>query len=352
MRIKENAVVLEDIDNIIENVRIDWGFFEGQGIFITGGLGLLGSYLVGFLLRANDSLSLNLTITVLSRTSPNSKSRLYPWINHPKLNLVKGTTETYDYSRLSTHSIVVHAASQASPKSYTTDPVGTLLPNCLGIIRLCEQAVKWKSKKLLFFSSGEIYGSASNVPLLEKDFGLVDPADIRSCYAESKRMGETICKAYSSQFGLCTTSARIFHTYGPQMALDDGRVFADFVRDSLNGNSVCIASSGTDRRCCCYIADATEAFLHLIALGMPGESYNMANPDAETTILDLAHLAASLSKFEISVEFANCALAKPGYVASGNQRPLPSIDKIRELGWSPRTDLRKGFERTMRSYLS
>jgi nucleoside-diphosphate-sugar epimerase len=345
----ELPIILADLDQIVSTFS-PWDFFRSQSVFVTGGAGLLGSYLVRTLLRANDCLDLNLRVTCLLRNKPALTSRLHPWLYHPSLNLVFGSAEDYDYSQLMPHSIVVHAASQASPNVYNKDPVGTILPNSVGTVRLCEQAVGWQAKKLLFFSTAEIYGVNSKTDIGELDYGYLDPMAVRSCYAESKRIGETICKAYAHQYSLNTTCVRIFHTYGPQMALDDGRVFADFVRDALQGDTIRLASAGTAMRCFCYLTDATTGFLRLLVDGFPGESYNLANPDAEISILDLAHLISGLSKTKPKVEFVDPEHAKPDYMPSPVLRALPSIAKIGALGWKPLIGLEEGFSRTLESY--
>jgi UDP-glucuronate decarboxylase len=345
----ENPIILADLDQIVSTFS-PWDFFRSQSVFVTGGAGLLGSYLVRTLLRANDCLGLNIRVTCLLRNRPALTSRLNPWLNHPGLNLVFGSAEDYDYPSLMPHSIVVHAASQASPSVYNKDPVGTILPNSIGTVRLCEQAQRWQAKKLLFFSSAEIYGANSKADIGELESGYLDPMAVRSCYAESKRIGETICKAYTHQYSLNATCVRIFHTYGPQIALDDGRVFADFVRDALQGDSIFLASAGTAMRCFCYLTDATSGFLRLLVDGAPGESYNLANPDAEITILDLAHLISGLSKTKPKVEFVDPGHAKPDCMSSPVPRSLPSIAKIRGLGWKPLIGLEEGFGRTLESY--
>ena len=345
----ENPIILADLDQIVSTFS-PWDFFRSQTVFVTGGAGLLGSYLVRTLLRASDCLNLNIKITCLLRHKPALTSRLNPWLNHPNLNLVFGTAENYDYTSLVPHAILVHAASQASPSIYNKDPVGTILPNSVGTVRLCEQAQRWQSKKLLFFSTAEIYGVNSKIDIGELDYGYLDPMLVRSCYAESKRIGETICKAYAHQYSLNATCARIFHTYGPQMALDDGRVFADFVRDALGGDSICLASAGTAMRCFCYLTDATTGFLRLLVDGFPGESYNLANPDAEITIFNLAHLISGLSKAKPKVQFVDPEHAQPAYMSSPVPRSLPSIAKIGALGWKPLISLEEGFSRTLESY--
>jgi nucleoside-diphosphate-sugar epimerase len=345
----ENPIVWADLEQIVAE-HCHWDFYRNQTVFVTGGAGLLASYLVRALLLANDYLDLKIRLTCLLRSVPSDGSRLNPWLHHPNLNLVYGNAENYPYGQLESQDFVVHAASSASPRAYSEDPVGILLPNSVGTAQLCESARKWGSKRFLFFSTGEVYGVNSKEKLDELDFGYLDPNTVRSCYAESKRMGETTCRAYAHQYGLSATCARIFHTYGPQMALDDGRVFSDFVRDALNGQPISLASNGTARRCFCYLGDATAAFLQLLKGGRPGEAYNLANPDTETSIIDLAHLIGGLVEPKLEVWSVNPGIAKPNYMASPVPRSLPSIAKLQALGWRPTTDLESGFRRTLLSY--
>lgn len=348
-QLTENPIVWADLEKIVAEHR-HWDFFRNQTVLVTGAGGLLASYLVRTLLRASDCLDLNMKLTCLLRSVPSAESRLKPWLHHPNLSLIYGSAETYPYGQLEPHSIAVHAASNASPRSYIQDPVGTLLPNCVGTVQLCEHARKWESRRLLFFSTSEVYGVNCKEELSELDYGYLDPNTERSCYAESKRMGETTCRAYAYQYGLSTTCARIFHTYGPQMNLEDGRVFADFVRDALNGQSIALVSAGTARRCFCYLGDATAAFLQLLVKGISGEAYNLANPDAETSIIDLARLISGLVEPKLEVCSVDPDIAKPGYLPSPVPRSLPSIAKLQSLGWQPTTDLESGFRRTLLSY--
>ena len=345
----ENTIVFSDLGLILAE-HSHWDFFRNQRVLVTGGGGLLASYLVRVLLRASDSLDLNMKLTCLLHSAPKSDSRLKPWLNHPNLYLIYGCAESYPYGQLEPQSIVIHAASKASPRAYSQDPIGTLLPNSVGTAKLCEHAQHWQSQRFLFFSSAEVYGVNSKEQLGELDFGYLDPNAVRSCYAESKRMGETTCRAYAHQYGLHTSSVRIFHTYGPQMNLDDGRVFADFVRDAIQGHSIRLASNGTAKRCFCYLTDATSAFLQILVKGDPGEAYNLANPYAETSIIDLARLISCFVEPKLVVESVDLGTAKPGYMESLVKRSLPSIEKLQSLGWQPTTGLESGFRRTLLSY--
>ena len=349
IRLAENSTVWSDLESVIECFPA-WEFFRGQIILITGGNGLLPSYLVRALLLANRLQQLGLKVTCIIRSRQSDLVRLEPWVNDQALELVYGEVESYPLDQLSHQSIVIHAASGATPAVYQSNPVGIILPNTVGTARLCEQASKWKSMRFLFFSTGEVYGINSSPHFLETDYGLVDPCSLRSCYAESKRCGEAMCVAYSYQYELHTVIARIFHTYGPQMKLDDGRVFADFVRDSLEAKQIRLASSGEALRCFCYLSDATVAFLHLIVFGEPAQAYNLSNPNAEISIRDLASLVAEFSDPPLEVYLGNNEDLKPGYMPSQVPRSLPSIAKVQALGWQPIVGLQDGFKRTLSSY--
>lgn len=350
IRAAENPVVWSDLEQVFESFS-SWEFFRGHSILLTGGNGLLASYLLRSLLYANHFLDLKLTVTCLIRSRRSDTERLLPWMNSSSVRLVYGDVETYPFYRLSSHSLIVHAASGASPSVYQSDPVGIVLPNSVGTARLCQQARIWNTHRFLFFSTGEVYGINGGQNLAESAFGYLDPCSLRSCYAESKRCGEATCVAFSHQYGLHATIARIFHTYGPQMKLDDGRVFADFIRDALEGKQIKLGSSGMAKRCFCYLSDATHGFLQLIVYGSSGEAYNLSNPSAETSIHDLAILVAGLSDPPLDVCFANGQEFKPGYMPSPVQRSLPSIAKLQSLGWQPVVNLREGFRRTLDSYL-
>lgn len=217
---------------------------------------------------------------------------------------------------------------------------------------LLEHAVKSQADRFLFFSSGEVYGVPRDPDQLvgELDYGYLDPMNVRSCYAESKRIGETMCAAWAQQHGLHTSVVRPFHTYGPGMALDDGRVFADFVADVVAKRDIVLKSDGLAKRPFCYIADATLGFLTVLLTGGKAAAYNVANPEAEISIRDLATIVAGLfPERGISTRF-DVPVSSDAYLKSPISRSCPSIDKIQGLGWFPTIGLHDGFRRTIQAY--
>jgi nucleoside-diphosphate-sugar epimerase len=246
---------------------------------------------------------------------------------------------------------VVHAASQASPKFYGVDPVGTMGANILGVHQLLEKSLVWEPDGFLFFSSGEVYGQVQpdKVPTSENDYGYIDICHPRSCYAESKRAAETMGVSYASQFGVQFKTVRPFHTYGPGMSLDDGRVFADFVSDIVNNRSIVMKSDGSAVRSFCYLADAVLGFFTVLFHGKRGESYNVGNPDGVLSIIQLAELLVGLRP-GLRVE-RMIRENDSGYFQSPISNNVPDISRIGSLGWLPKYGPVEGFERTIKSFL-
>jgi UDP-glucuronate decarboxylase len=244
---------------------------------------------------------------------------------------------------------VIHAASQASPKFYGSDPIGTMMPNVIGSMHLLNLCVEKKTEQMLFFSTSEIYGNQplEQIPTKETDLGLVDTTKLRSCYAESKRMGENMCIAWGEAHNLDTRIIRIFHTYGPGMKLDDGRVFSDFVKNILAGENISLQSDGSAIRPFCYIKDFLSGLLHVVLKGNRGEAYNVGNQEQAVSILELAQRLAIHFK-DRNVGFRKDPTnPSEDYLQSTVSINCPDTTKLKSLGWSPNIGIEEGFARTV-----
>ena len=346
-----NLIIREDLNSIVA-ADLPWGKLQNKTVLITGGGGFLASYFVKALLDANSKYVLNLKVLCLVRSMRGLEKRLASYMGRTDFSTIIHDISQPLPTNFPEADFIVHSASQASPKYYGIDPVGTLLANSAGTMYLLEYAKKCKAESFLFFSSGEVYGVPldQNMPVKETDYGYIDHMNLRSCYAESKRIGETMCVSWSSQFGLHTNVVRPFHTYGPGMALDDGRVFADFVADVVAKRDIVLKSDGLAMRPFCYLADATIGFLTVLLKGENSEAYNIANPSAEISMKSLAVLIANLfPERNVGVRFENPAVDS-SYLRSPISRSCPSIEKINKLGWSPVTSIEDGFRRTIESY--
>jgi UDP-glucuronate decarboxylase len=326
-----NSVVQEGVRTIVARVT-DVADLEGAAVVVTGAGGFLGAWITLAALGAGAR------VTGLVRNEDRARSRLG---SHPALELVVGDAAeppelAGDY--------FIHAASPATPQAYGVDPVGTIAPNTIGTHALLRMARDARARRMLFVSSGEIYGQVDEIPTPETAYGTVDPTDVRSVYAEGKRAGETLCVAWHAQYGVPAVIARPFHTYGPLMALDDARVHADFIAALVAGRDLEIRSDGRALRAFCYAADVVAGLFTVLLRGEPGTAYNVGS-DEQVSIGELAALLAQ--EFDVGVVGAPAA---PGYLESPISRNCPNIERVKGLGWRPTTSLIEGFRLAVESY--
>ncbi|MEY3787114.1 MAG: hypothetical protein RIQ94_2800 [Pseudomonadota bacterium] len=346
---KMNSIIFDDLETIIESTPVDWNILNGKRVLITGASGFLPAYIVKTLLHLNRIKNLDINITALVRSRENFEKRFPHHLDNPNLiALVQDVTAPIKLDL--PHHFIIHAASQASPKYYGVDPVGTLSANVLGTMQLLELSRNHPVISFLYFSSGEVYGETQCFPTKETDYGYVDPTAIRSCYAESKRMGENMCVSWHAQYQVPTKIVRPFHTYGPGMRLDDGRVYADFVRDIIENRPIVLKSSGDASRAFCYLADATAGFFTVLLNGVNGLAYNVGNSQAEISIKDLAGLLVDLFPEKKLTVLTEIVTNDKGYLQSPISRNCPDISRINTLGWAPSTSLATGFKRTIESF--
>ncbi len=342
-----HLVVEQDLAQIAAE-RLPFSRLAGKSVLITGAAGFLPAYVVETLLYLNETRRLGIKIVGLVRGIEKARRRFAHYRGRHDLHLIAGDAarppalpERIDF--------ILHAASQASPKLFGPDPIGTIAPNIFGTAALLDAARRNKSV-FLFFSSSEVYGRAAARRLREEQPGIVDPLDPRACYSESKRMGETLCASWHRQHGVRAVIARFFHTYGPGMALDDGRVFSDFVADASAGRDLVVRGDGKAVRSYCYLADAAAGCLTALLKGEPGAAYNIGN---DRTEIDVWGLARRLTRLFPEKGLRAVRSPRPrgsSYAASPYPRLCPDVSRLRALGWTPRHDLDSGFRRTVEFY--
>lgn len=343
-----HPIIQGDVE-LIAQASIAWDRFAGKRVLVTGAGGFLASYVIEALLHQNEiGLSPPLTVIALVRDPGRLLERFaYARGRADFVTMLADVREpvaddcVVDY--------IVHAASPASPSAYLADPVGTIACNVDGTRNMLELARRCGAR-MLFFSTGAVYGSApdESEPIGELSHGALDPLDPRACYAESKRIGETLCASYVRQYDVAASIARISHVYGPGVDLRDGRVFADFVADVVAGRDIRLKSAGTDRRPFCYVTDATVAFLLLLLEGAAGEAYNVGM-DQQLSILELAQLLVEMFPdrgLQLRVPPVESLPPRPSVRAEG----VFSLEKIGALGWHPETSPADGFRRMVDYY--
>lgn len=340
----------------IVNRPLPWEQLSGCRIAVTGAGGFLGQYLVRTLLALHRLGKVSLPIKVLAmvRDRERATERFKYLISNQDLEIIPWNLSKIEVPDLGAIHFIIHAASQASPRFYGTDPVGTLLPNTVGTAALLEALRRGGAARgFLFVSSSEVYGDVpGDAALAENDYGCVDPIAVRACYAESKRMGETMCAAWYRQYQLPTFIVRPFHTYGVGLTPEDGRVFADFVFNVVRNENIVMKSDGTSRRAFCYVSDAVAGFFTVLLRGVPAKPYNVANPDGELSVGELAELLVNLFPEKgLSVESRE-EIAERQVVPGNSNRLVPVVSLLNALGWQAKISPATGFKRMIEALQS
>lgn len=334
-----NPILREDFDRIHHKLGAKLTPLRNKSILVTGANGMLAGYMVQFFSYLHSVHAFPLKVFGLVREIKND----FPGVRYllGDVNSVP-LHERFDF--------IVHAASLGSPIHYGTNPIGVSLPNVVGTTHLLKHAEAFPVESFLFVSSSEVYGDfgTDKTAIEESEFGRLDPMNPRSCYAESKRMGESLCVSWLKQKGVPTKVVRPFHTYGPGITRTDGRVYADFIYSIVDSKDIVLNSSGEARRAFCYQSDALIGMLLVLLEGQNGEAYNLGNPHEEHSIREAAEIATSVfpeRKMKVAVKQAPTS---GGYLKSAVLRNCPSISKIGRLGWTPEVSLKSGLERSVR----
>jgi nucleoside-diphosphate-sugar epimerase len=306
---------------------------------ITGGAGFLGSHLCDKLIEQGHD------VICIDNLCTGSKNNIRHLLNSDRFTFIdQDVCEKFpDWGHIDQ---IYHLASPASPninspKSYHALGMETMKANTMGTWKLAEEAVKQKAV-LLFASTSEIYGEPLEHPQKESYRGNVSTTGPRSVYDEAKRFGETIIAAFIRYRSLRGKIVRIFNTYGPRMAADDGRVVTEFIRAAKQNNDIPIHGDGTQTRSFCYVSDLVTGLTEMMNSNKTeGEIFNLGNP-LEFTILDLAKKIILLTKSSSKI------IIKEKRPVDDPTRRCPDISKARKiLGWEPKINLDEGLKKTL-----
>lgn len=349
----QNSIIEKDMEDIYSR-RNDWSRLAGKKVLLTGAYGMLASYITYFIEYLNEvkSIEVELIAVVRNRAKFSNKfgsmdKKKFVHIIEADLKSPLNVEENIDY--------IIHAASFASPQYYGVCPVDVLEPNTIGNYNLLQLAVEKKVEGYLLFSTGDIYGAVDNVTsVTENDYGIMDTLDVHNCYSESKRMAETMCKAFNVQYGVPTKIARIWHTYAPTMDIEkDPRVFSSFVKNIVNHENIVMKSDGKGMRSFCYITDAIAGYFAVLFDGEKGEAYNVCNSDEFLSIAKLAETLVSLYPERGLQVIRKSRDSSENYVENVlliGKEAVPSNKKLKCLGWEAKVDVIEGFDRVIKYF--
>lgn len=298
-------------------------------ILVTGGLGFIGSHLCEALIKEG-----NYVICIDNEFTGNILN-IQNIIQNPNFEFIRH--DIIDPIKLEIDEIY-HLACPASPKAYQYNSIKTIKTNIIGTINMLGLAKRTKAK-ILLTSTSEIYGDPKITPQVEEYWGNVNPIGIRSCYDEGKRLAETLMMEYNRNHNLDTKIVRIFNTYGPNLASDDGRVISNFINQALKEEDITIYGEGKQTRSFCYISDLVSGLISLMKTdyNLP---INIGNPN-EKTIKEIAEKIIEITGSKSKIIYQNLPEDDPT-----NRKP--DITKAKEiLNWEPKVELKEGLIKTI-----
>ena len=303
-------------------------------ILVTGGAGFIGSHLCERLVKEGNS------VICLDNFYSGAKENIWHLIGHPGFELVRhDVTEPY---RVEVDEIYNHACPD-SPVYYQYDPIQTTKTSVFGTFHMLGLAKRTKAR-MLQASTSEVYGDPAVHPQEENYWGNVNPIGIRSCYDEGKRCAESLCFDYHRIHNVDVKVIRIFNTYGPRMAVNDGRVVSNFVVQALRGEDITIYGDGSQTRSFQYVSDLVEGMIKMMASPKDFTGpVNLGNP-GEFTMIELAEKVLSKVGGRSKIVFKPLPQDDPKM-----RRPDISLAK-KKLDWEPKVSLDEGLDEVIRYF--
>ncbi len=330
----------QDILNIFQ-VDLPWGELSGCNILITGATGLIGGCLVETLMMNPKR---DYQVYASGRNQARAMERFKDFSNDESLHFIKydvieplDSDIRFDY--------IIHAASNGSPNFFAQKPVEVMKSNLYGLVNLMEYGLAHGMKRMLYVSSGEVYGEGDGRVFTEDYSGYVDCTKPRSCYPSSKRAAETLCVSYVEEYGADVVIARPCHVYGPHFTEQDNRVYAQFIRNVLRGEDIVMKSTGEQFRSWCYVVDCVSALLHILLKGKCGEAYNIADEKSNISIRELAETIAEIGSQNIVTNAPNTDEKKGFNVVT---KSVFSTRKLEYLGWKSICSIKEGLQHTIK----
>ena len=329
---------------IAVNAAVGMERLYGSSVLIAGASGLIGSFMADMFLYANKNMNADITVYAMDLSEERLFAR-FEGVGMERLHFVEhNVNELPDFDFPADY--IIHAASPAFPAAFNSDPVGTVMSNILGTKYLLDYGREHGTKRMLYISSGEVYGQGDlSLEAFDETYsGYVDPTSARSCYPNGKRAAETLCASYTKQFGLDTVMVRPSHTYGPTVTRADNRANAQFVNKGLAGEDIVLNSAGNQMRSYTYLADSASAIITVLACGESGNAYNIANSQSKTTIAGFAKEVAAQTGTKV-------IFADPDEVAKAEMSPIAkqvlSSKKLEGLGWKGQFTVEEGIRHTL-----
>jgi nucleoside-diphosphate-sugar epimerase len=335
---------VEDLEHVFLNTQDIWESFRGKSIFLTGGTGFFGKWLLESFIYINEKLHLNAKITTLTR-NPESFLNDFPFYNNysKSVRFVKGDILTYNFDLDEKFEFIIHAATSSDEKLNLSNPISLADSIIQGTKNILNFATKNPVESFLNISSGAIYGNQF-IPvssIKESDCFIIDLYNPKASYYESKRVAEMYASLFYEQYNLPIKTARCFAFVGPYIPLKKHFAIGNFIYNVLNEQDIIMRSSGQSIRSYMYMSDLIIWLLIILIKGVDNNAYNVGSDDP-ITIKRLAELISAKTKNKVIIENSNIKNEDTIY--------LPEIVKAKSLGLTIKINLKDSIEKTLKFY--
>ena len=333
----------KDVNDVSEQIP-NLDKLYGTSILITGATGMICSAVAEILFHLNKEHNANIQIILAARNKERLQKRFYCFEEGEDYTFFPYDATSSEPISIKTD-FIIHGASNADPVKFAKEPVETMLANIIGLHTLLKSASENQTKRLLYISSSEVYGKKEDKrPYKEEDYGFVDILNPRASYPSSKRAAETLCCAYSAEYGLDVVIVRPGHIYGPTITDSDSRASAQFTRQAKAGENIVMKSAGSQLRSYSHTMDCASAILTVLVNGKCRDAYNISNSQSVVTIREMAEALAKAGK--VKIVFNNPSdLEKNSYNLMDNSS-LESV-KLESLGWKALFNMEIGAIKTL-----
>ena len=334
---KQHPLYQEDLQSVLSVPGID--FLKGKSVLVTGATGLIGVHLIDALMLLGG-----VKVYAVGRDKEKASNRLGEYFGRSEFAFVEQDVCQQLPDDLEAD-YIIPLASNTHPLAYSRFPVETAQINVMGLTNALNLA-KNNGGMVLFPSTVEIYGnSRDNKPFRENDTGELDLSTARSCYTESKRVGEALCQSYFSEYGVQVKIVRLSRVFGPTMLESDTKASSQFINKAIAGEDIVLKSKGDQLFSYVYVSDAVAMLLHVMLHGKIGGIYNISNELCDVHLKDFAEICAKCVNknvvFELPVEDESrgYSIAKNAILDNG---------LLKSLGFVPKYGIKDAIERTIK----